>query len=294
MSNLKATMGVLSRVAPRTAAQISALLFTLPPRPLRPARERLMLERARAFEVDSLGIPLKVWEWGAGPLVVLAHGWAGRGAQLGAFVEPLVERGYRVVAFDQRAHGDSAGRTASLHAFAEGLRTVAEACGGAHAVVAHSFGAMASIIAVRRGMQVNRLVFVGPAAWADNTVANWASRAGVTPDVVRRVREASEQRYGIRWDDLLGRNLGRGMTVPLLVVHDEDDEEVPRRAVEDLAASWSGAQMRWTSGYGHNRVLAAPEAVARAAAFVHSGQVIDPESPKADPWREVLAGGLVA
>jgi pimeloyl-ACP methyl ester carboxylesterase len=288
MSNIKTTMGILSRVAPRTAAYLSALLFTLPPRVPRPARERLVLERATAHTVDSLGVPLRAWEWGAGPLVVLAHGWAGRGSQLGAFVRPLVDAGYRVVAFDQPAHGDSDGRTASLHAFAEGIRTVSEAFGGAHAVIAHSFGAMATVIALRRGLQVNRLVFVGPAAWTDRTVANWGTRYGVTPDVIRRVRLASEARYGIRWDDLLGRNLGRGLGHPLLILHDVDDDDVPFEAVTALHEAWSGAALVRTEGYGHTRILRAAPVVDRAVAFVLSGRVLDVERAPRDPWVSFL------
>ncbi|MCO4773714.1 MAG: alpha/beta fold hydrolase [Deltaproteobacteria bacterium] len=290
MSNIKTTMGILSRIAPRTTAQISSLLFTLPHRVPRPARERLVLESARSYRMKSLGVPLQVWEWGEGPVVLLAHGWAGRGSQLGAFVQPLVQGGYKVIAFDQPAHGDSGGRTASLHAFAENIRTLAEASGGVHAVIAHSFGAMATNIAIRRGLEVNRLVFVGPAAWTDNTVANWAAQYGVTASVVGRVRRASEQRYGIRWDDLLGRNLGRGMRTPLLLVHDEDDSEIPRQAVEDLAGSWEGSQLVWTAGFGHNRILRAPMVVAQAAAFVTTGQVLSLEevAKSIDPWAEFL------
>jgi hypothetical protein len=40
---------------------------------------------------------LPVYSWGSGPTILLAHGWSGRGSQLGAFVEPLVEQGFRLV-----------------------------------------------------------------------------------------------------------------------------------------------------------------------------------------------------
>ena len=292
MSNIKTTMGILSQFAPRTAAQVSSLLFTLPPRVPRPARERLVLESGRRHTIDSFGVSLAVWEWGAGPLVVLAHGWAGRGSQLGAFVHPLVDAGYRVVTFDQPAHGDARGRTASLHSFAEGLRTVCDGFGGAHAIVAHSFGAMASIIAMRRGLAVNRLVFVGPAAWTDTTVSDWGSKYGVTADVVGRVRQASEARYGIRWNDLLGRNLGRGLSQPLLILHDDNDREIPMEAVLALRDSWTGAEMVTTQGFGHNRILRAAPVVDRAVAFVSHGRLLEGEHSAQDPWGEFLGETL--
>ena len=45
--------------------------------------------------------------WGEGPVVYLMHGWGGWRGQLGAFVEPLVATGHRLVAVDAPSHGDS-------------------------------------------------------------------------------------------------------------------------------------------------------------------------------------------
>src|SRR5205814_10403776 len=98
-------------IAERTAAR----LFTTPHRAPRPEQENLLLARARAFRVDGLA----AWRWGSGSPVLLVHGWEGRGAQLGAFVDPLLARGFSVVTFDASAHGASPGMLATASDFAD-------------------------------------------------------------------------------------------------------------------------------------------------------------------------------
>src|SRR2546427_4662875 len=57
-----------------------------------PEHETAALAGARRTIVQVGGSPVSVWTWGHGPVVLLVHGWGGRGAQLARFVEPLVDR----------------------------------------------------------------------------------------------------------------------------------------------------------------------------------------------------------
>ena len=80
------------------------LWFTAPPR----MAALPVPEGGAEFEVEAQGHPIRGLVWGEGARTVyLVHGWGGRGAQLAALVEPLVEAGHRVVMFDMPAHGDS-------------------------------------------------------------------------------------------------------------------------------------------------------------------------------------------
>src|SRR5262245_52160518 len=92
---------LMSALAPALAARLAERLFLTPPRRARrSAAEIDLLARARARPVRVGGRRIETWRWGAGPDVLLVHGWGGRGAQLSAFVAPLVARGFFVVRFD--------------------------------------------------------------------------------------------------------------------------------------------------------------------------------------------------
>ncbi|MBV7335161.1 alpha/beta hydrolase [Chloroflexi bacterium TSY] len=114
-------------LSPKLAGRLVARAFFRPPKFERPAREVAWLTTASVTQVPFTGhyrhssqeSYYVVYQWGSGPTVLLLHGWAGRGSQLGAFVQPLVDAGYRVVTFDGPAHADSPGKQTNLLEFAQ-------------------------------------------------------------------------------------------------------------------------------------------------------------------------------
>ncbi|MFW6193451.1 MAG: alpha/beta hydrolase [Gemmatimonadota bacterium] len=53
---------------------------------------------------------MATYAWGEeGPTVLLVHGWSSHTGHMTGFVDPLLRRGFRVVAFDGPAHGRSPG-----------------------------------------------------------------------------------------------------------------------------------------------------------------------------------------
>jgi pimeloyl-ACP methyl ester carboxylesterase len=152
----------LQRLAPGLAARLAARLFlAAPPRRRTTAPEQDVLARAERRDLAFDGGHLRTWRWGTGPVVVLLHGWGGSAGQLRGFVEPLVHAGYTAVAFDAPGHGDSSGKRTSLPGFAQALMQVARELGPVHAVIAHSFGGAGTSLAIARGLQVARLVYLG-------------------------------------------------------------------------------------------------------------------------------------
>jgi pimeloyl-ACP methyl ester carboxylesterase len=59
--------------------------------------------------------------------------------------------------------------------------------------------------------------------------------------------------------------------VPVLVVHDTDDREVPYADGPRLAGLL-GARLLTTNGLGHRRILYAPEVVAAIVDFIEDGR----------------------
>jgi pimeloyl-ACP methyl ester carboxylesterase len=202
---------------------------------------------------------------------LLVHGWAGRGAQLGPLVAPLVNRGRRVVTWDAPAHGDSPGRTTTLAQMAEVIRTVADRVGPLEAIVAHSFGGAASTIALARGMDVKRAVYVAPLFTIGATVDRFASGLGLSRAAATQFEQMLAHANMARRDDLEGRALAPAMTTPLLVVHDRDDKEVPYAEGVATVRKWPGSRLLTTGGLGHRRVLADTDVIDAVAEYVTRG-----------------------
>jgi pimeloyl-ACP methyl ester carboxylesterase len=244
---------ILSWLVPGLAAKLAERIFVTPIPAKRPRRENAWAETAERTSLASPLGPIPVWEWGQGPqTVILVHGWSGRGLQLGAFVEPLVSRGYRVVAFDAPGHGEAHGRTSSMPAFAATLGAVARRFGPISAVVAHSLGATASIYALaHHELDADRVIVISPSARLHAVRERFGEMTGFPPNIIDRMRGAFEDRLGFDWEASEPLRLARRLEIPLMVVHDSEDRFIPHSEGAELADAWPNACLTTTKDLGY-------------------------------------------
>lgn len=277
-------------------ARAAARLFTMPRRHRRPEREQSILDRGSRFTVPILRraphwggemIDVAAWRWGEGPTVLLVHGWEGRGAQLGAFVEPLVEAGMSVVAFDAPGHGDSPGHRLFLSDMADCVGQLGEhvegSWGRVHAVIAHSFGSAATMLAHQRyGFDAPRNVFLAPAAMASRAVGGFAELLALEEADKQALADRLTVESGVTFEELDVAALVGGRDAGLLIIHDEEDREVSYEQARILSSSWPSAQLVSTLGLGHRRILRDPAVVAEAVTYAtQSAPVSGSDLPRA-------------
>ena len=265
---IRSAFAALNR-APLLGALWAEELFFTPRRGPLSARVREFLAsgRRRDLRLEG-GTRIAAWEWGAGPTVALVHGWEGVGGQLAAFAPPLLAAGFRVVAFDAPGHGAAGGRRSSLVHFARALRAAVGPDGSAHAVIAHSLGAAATTLAMGQGLSIRRAVFIGATAGPRDWTERFARRFGIADRVMARLRRRTEQKLGLRWEDLDIVPMALRRREPLLVIHDRQDAEVPWSDGAAIAEAWPGARLVTTAGLGHRRILRDATVVEQSVAFV--------------------------
>jgi pimeloyl-ACP methyl ester carboxylesterase len=262
---LRTFFAVAGAVAPRAAGRVALRLFCTPRRHHRPAWEADLAKRGETFRI---GPELAAHGWGSGPTVLLVHGWEGRGTQLGRFVEPLVDAGFRVVAFDGPAHGDSPGKHSDLIEAAEALRKVARELGPLAAVVGHSFGGAVTTLALERSLHTSAVVLISSPSSVHGVLERFCALAGIRGQATRAFREAIEARTRVRVEDVEIFERVSRLQVPALIVHDRDDREVPFHDGERLAGRWPAATLIATRGLGHRRILKDDAVIRGAVAFV--------------------------
>jgi len=269
-----ASVGTLSRIAPALAARVAERLFLTPPRHPAPARERELLSLALRTTIRVEGRRVVAWVSGAGPRVLLVHGWGGRGAQLGAFVEPLVAHGLSVAWFDGPAHGASDGRQVTIPEMATALRAVVDAVGPPQGIIAHSGGGMVTAWAVRRWLLggfvdlPEAIALVSPPADFVAYFEHFARVVKLSDAARGQLRYQLEARVGIPLRVLDLPRLVTDLPITGLVVHDRHDPEVPWTDGAAIAAAWPNAELVTTQGLGHRRILRDPEVVTRITGFL--------------------------
>jgi pimeloyl-ACP methyl ester carboxylesterase len=268
---LRLAIRLLGLVSPALAGRWVYRLWFQPLRYPEPPQEQEWRRTAQPLAVVHRGQRLAVDSWGAGSTVLMVHGWNGRGAQLGAFAPELVRAGFRVVTFDTPAHGRSPGRATNLPEISEAIHAVARACGPVHAIIGHSFGVACAIYAVQQGLKVNRIVAISPPDNVRSLTQKFFIALAVAPRVQEIFNRKFETQFGADlWQRFSPEVLARQLDVPGLVIHDQDDRDVPIQEGVAVAQAWPGAQFVRTTGLGHRRILRDPEVIARVTAFIAS------------------------
>jgi pimeloyl-ACP methyl ester carboxylesterase len=214
------------------------------------------------------GLAATAWGDVDHPTVRLAHGWNSRGTHWVSFIDALTSAGFRAVALDAPAHGDSPGTRTNAFQYGLALLEVGRALGPLAGIVGHSFGAAAIMIALGRGLDAEKAILIsGPASIAD-LIDRWAVSRGIPgrdrPAFLRGVAEAA--RVALENFDMT--RLARQLKVPALVVHDRLDKDIPVAEAEAIAAAWPGLELLITERYGHSRILIAREVVREALRFL--------------------------
>lgn len=266
---LRLAIRLLGLVSPALAGRWVYRLWFQPLRYPEPPREKEWRRTAQPLDVVHRGQRLAVDSWGTGPMVLMVHGWNGRGAQLGAFAPMLVRAGFRVVTFDAPAHGRSPGRATNLPEISEAIHAVARACGPVHAVIGHSFGVACAIYAVQQGLKVNRIIAISPPANVSWLTQSFFTALNVAPRVQEIFIRKFEADFGADlWQRFSPEVLARQLDVPGLVIHDQDDRDAPFEGGAAVVQAWPGAEFVRTTGLGHRRILRDPEVITRVAAFI--------------------------
>lgn len=268
---LRATLSLMSRTAPSLAAEAASRLFVHVPRVPRPrGGAAAFLASGEALAVRGGGQRLAAWSWGYGPAIVLAHGWAGRGTQMRAFVPALVRAGFRAVVFDGPAHGFSGGRSTSLPAFGDAIAAVAAAT-GARGVAAHSLGGASTLVALSRGLSLSRAVLLGAPSNAERIWLGYSHSLGLDDAVAAEARRRLERRIGVRFGELNVSSFASRITAPVLVVHDREDDEVPWSAGEENARLLPEGRLLTTHGLGHRGILRDRDVIEQTVRFLAEG-----------------------
>lgn len=243
--------------------------FLTPPKTPPSESEQAVLTRSTLFSIPFGSIDIRAFAWGTGEPVLLVHGWGGYGLQLSGFIDPLVNAGYRVIAFDAPAHGETEGIYTNGMEMARAISAIARHQGPLGGIIAHSLGAASTTLALGEGMQTDKVVYLGAMCWLSNAAKVFARRAKLSPEVEAAFRDLFELEYGRDiWQKFAVDPLHCNLSSSALVIHDLKDREVSVEESRAIALAWSGARSIETSGLGHRRILRDEAVIQQAVDFM--------------------------
>ena len=267
-------------IAPGATGRFAYDVWLTPQRFRTPESEKPAEESARIGQLEINGKSVTTYEWAehrstesestlTGPTILLVHGWSGRSTQLGAFIPPLLERGFHVVSFDAPAHGKSTGKQTTLYEIAGTIEAMQDRYGEFHSAITHSFGGPCLAVAMKHGVTAGRVVNICPPAHTRDMIHKFTE--------ILKINESTKQRLIRQMEDNFGEDVWQDTSMPLivskldnpaLVIHDIDDIDVPWQEGQLIADAWKHASFIKTSGLGHRRILREPSTVDAVVSFI--------------------------
>lgn len=239
--------------------------------PLR-AKDAELFVGTRTFRFGP-GDSRVAWSIGEGPLIVLVHGWGGRGSQMAGLARFLAAEGYRCVVFDAGGHGDSRTESVGYSTFISDSRDLARAINEqAFAWIGHSAGALGMMHArALHGICADRYVCISAPRFPYVALDVLQKHHGASDEVLEHVKPILAAQFQTGWLALEeGEAFVPEPEKPLLLAYDRDDKLVRHADADFVAARWPGATVVKTDGYGHNRILRAPEVWEAAREFLRA------------------------
>ena len=234
--------------------------------------DREIIERGNNYRIPFDGGELAVTSWGdSGPTVLLMHGWGGARAQMTGFVAPLLSAGYRVVAYDQPAHGESDGKMTNLIEIAPTMSLVMKREGEFDAVIAHSFGTLITSYAL---VNLNfpppfKLIYFGAFNRLLESLPRFQVLANLPDEVMDGLNAAISENFGKDvLDAIVNETLVPQINIPALMFHDTADNVTPVEDSRAIARVWKSARFVETDGLGHRGALQSKEIHEQVLSFL--------------------------
>lgn len=255
----------MSYVAPRLAGRLAAYLW-FTPFPFSRSRQTEIPFGAGRVTFESGGMVVHGYEIGSGPrTALLIHGWAGSSRQYRRIALRLADDGYKCFVIDLPAHGVESGESTDVPEIAEAIEIAGNAIGRLDLVVAHSFGAMATSIAMQSSLRADRLVLLAPALRPHKVLESFAANLQLRPIVVKALEQTMEARFGEDiWKRIPNDTLNMDVPDRTLIIHDLDDDMMPIEEARLLSEGWD-LELNTTQGHGHNGMLRASEVIDQIA-----------------------------
>lgn len=265
------TAKILEVTSPKLAARFGMKIFTTPMKFALPKREQKMDAESRQEElaIPSIDKGIHVYHLGDSPKkVLLVHGWSGRGTQLYSIAEKLIKAGYSTVSFDAPAHGKSPGKNSDMTEFVAAIHELNKKYGPFEFAVGHSLGAMAVLNAIKQGFKVKKAVTVGSGDIIEDIMDDFTKKMGMEIATGKLMIKLFEKKFKTSIDTYSAYMAAKDVHIPVLMFHDEEDDDVPVTAAVNIFTNLSNGELVMTQGLGHRKILGDSRVIKRIVEFL--------------------------
>lgn len=245
---------LLSNISPHLATKLSLKLFSKPRRKARSDEEMAFLASGKQVTFKS---QRKARTWGEGPVIWVLHGWESRGSTFYKLIPLLLEKGYRVVAWDGPAHGDSPGKVSNVvdHPRALSIDMNENLFAEPQAMIGHSFGGAAFAVFSKIHKMPPKTVIVSAPTRIKGVFDRFFNMIQLGEKSQQYFISQSEEKTGYNLSEISLVDNDFSQLGDTLIIHDIGDDVIPYDDFVALKDKWQSGQFITTDNLGHRLTI---------------------------------------
>lgn len=252
------TAKLLQAISPKLATLFAAKLFATPLKHNIPKRELCMEKNSQQSKlfIPEINKEIVVYQYGKSEKkVLLVHGWSGRGTQLFKIADELLLNGFSTISFDAPAHGKSGSKTTLMPEFIASIFEIEKQFGPFEYAIGHSLGGMSVLNAIKKGLHLKKAVIIGSGDIIQDIIDDFILKIKLKPKIGEMMKTYFEKKNGISMESYSANYAARSVQIPILIIHDQNDEEIPVKAAHNINQNLKKGEIIITEKLGHRKIL---------------------------------------
>ncbi|MGR5065146.1 alpha/beta hydrolase [Photobacterium sp. DNB22_13_2] len=245
------TTSLHHRIAPEHAKRAARKVLLTPVRSKKKVDEPARLLRDPVTTSEGV---MMTYSLGEGPTWVLGHGWSGSARQFYSLMEHIADSGYKALAFDNPAHGESEGQFGHLPGFVAAFDSILAQQESIAGVVAHSMGGAMVLESRHPLLQDKPVLLVAPVLNYTENLVSTVEQSGYSMKLFHDVVGDIAEQYQYPLESINPLDRLNGRKAKAVIVHDKYDR-FASYAYSELASENQHVTLIATEGLGHGRIL---------------------------------------
>lgn len=263
---------LLSAISKRKAAEKAFELFCTPQ--IRTIKELpSIFIQSEKIEFPFQGNVVRGYRWNhpAGKKALILHGFESSVINFEKYIDPLINKGYEVLAFDAPAHGQSTGKTINAVIYKELVLYICNQYGPVDAFITHSFGGLALSLALEEipHSASTKIVFIAPAAETKTAADHFFRLLQLDNGVRKEFDKVIEETGGHATEWYSVARAASGINGQVLFLQDKDDHMTPLSDVKPIIdQQYPNFRFVISAGLGHRKIYRDEESIKKIMEFL--------------------------
>ena len=263
---------LLSTISKRKAAEKAFELFCTPQ--FRTKKELPpVFKRSEKIEFPFEGNIVRGYRWNhpSPKKLLILHGFESSVINFEKYIEPLIKKGYEILAFDAPAHGRSAGKTITVITYKNLIRYIWNNYGPIDSFITHSFGGLTLSLVLEEipHAESTKIVLIAPAAETKTAIDNFFKLLKLDNDVRNEFDKIIEEQDGKLPEWYSVSRVAPKIKGQVLFLQDKNDYITPLSDVKPIIdKNYPNFHFVISEGLGHRKIYQDEQSLRKIIEFL--------------------------